>query len=97
MLIIKSSVRLKGISPELSIGLTVAAGVYQNYNQDCVVTSVTDGQHMVGSLHYTGHAADLRLSGNSPPEIARALRAALGPEWDVILEPDHLHIEYDPA
>jgi len=62
-----------------------------------VVTSTTDGRHRKDSKHYdTPHnAEDYRL----PLELKHFLamtRAGLGKDYDVVLESDHLHVEYDP-
>jgi hypothetical protein len=51
---------------------------------------------MEGSLHYRGFAVDLRLPTDNKEEIRAELAASLGAEYDVILEIDHIHIEYDP-
>jgi len=61
------------------------------------VTSALDGVHKTGSLHYQGLAIDIR-SRTLPDEltIANELRDDLGPDYDVLLERDHIHIEYDP-
>ncbi len=64
-----------------------------------VVTSLMDGDHMPTSLHYAGMALDLRTRGIGPgqqAEIVAALKAALGASYDVVLEGDHIHVEYDP-
>ncbi|HYC65649.1 MAG TPA: hypothetical protein VEC14_13025 [Reyranellaceae bacterium] len=61
------------------------------------VTCTTDGKHMPGSKHYARPcgAIDLRL-----PKLLLAFleqaRALLGPDFDLVLEPTHLHVEYDP-
>lgn len=62
------------------------------------ITSAHDGVHMDGSLHYKDLAWDLRTRNLQPDkteEIARMLRVDLGDDWDVIVEKDHLHCEYD--
>ena len=52
------------------------------------------------SLHYSGNAIDLRTWGFSQSQIetiAAALLASIGDaEYDIIIKPDHLHVEYDP-
>lgn len=66
---------------------------------DPVITSGTDGQHMAGSLHYVGLAVDLRtnnLTSGKAQEILTALKTAVGVDYDVVLERDHIHLEYDP-
>lgn len=96
-MILKSGVDIAGIKPELIIGLMIADSVFTSFDQRMVVTSVTDGQHMKDSLHYEGLAADIRLP---QMELRRAifntLSDFLGNDWDLIQEPDHIHIEYDP-
>jgi hypothetical protein len=102
----KEGVRIDGIAPETIVGLMVAEGAYLetvgaiDKTAEMVVTSVRDGQHSAHSLHYRGLAADLRTRG-----IRTHLRDAwlsmvqrrlgfLG--FDVVLEPDHIHVEFDP-
>lgn len=64
------------------------------------VTSVWDGTHLPDSRHYVGLAADLRTHHLSSEADRRRMwevvAEALGPGWDVILEVDHIHIEFDP-
>jgi hypothetical protein len=74
-----------------------------------VITSGTDGRHMIGSRHAYGEAVDLRLNNVSVSEGERlclALRnalAALFPrQYDVVFEFDeeqplrrHCHVEFD--
>jgi hypothetical protein len=69
------------------------------------ITSGDDGDHMDGSKHYEGLAVDLRTRDLTQPEIGRlvaALRkrlngsAAVDRPYNVVVESDHLHVEYDP-
>lgn len=67
---------------------------------DMTITSGTDGKHMEGSKHYTGDALDIR-SSVFPDYDARSLflielRNRLGKDYDIVIEKDHIHIEYDP-
>jgi len=67
--------------------------------RDAIVTSGTDGKHKVNSLHYKGLALDLRifdLTKTQRTQLTEELRQELGDDWDVVLEPDHIHAEYDP-
>lgn len=96
MLALKPDIRLRGIQPEILLALYIADQVYEAHGEDCIITSVTDGQHMRGSLHHCGLAADLRLPKGNPSSIIEALRAQLGADFDVVQERDHLHLEYDP-
>ena len=96
---IKSGVSVKYLQPETLFGMLLCEAVFRSINQEMIITSVSDGTHKVGSLHYEGYAFDLRifhLRGISSYELRDRLIDALGPEYDVILEPSHIHIEYDP-
>ena len=79
----------------------VATILYRDrFNKELVITSVRDSQHHVGSLHYIGRAADLRTRDLSPVEQAtftQLLKVELDSHgFDVILEANHIHIEFDP-
>ena len=66
------------------------------------ITSANDSQHMVGSLHFKNRAFDIRIRniiGVVQDEArlwAERMQVALGDDYDVLLEHDHLHIEFDP-
>ena len=66
------------------------------------VTSANDGKHKEGSKHYTNEAFDIRIRNIRGPLVSQArgwrdrMRSALGKDYDVILEHDHLHAELDP-
>ncbi len=96
---IKQGVKAKGLQPEILLAIQEAREVYRELGTDLVITSLLDGQHMEGSLHPKGLAVDLRtwhLSKTDRGIAAQRLRVALGPEYDVVLESDHIHIEHDP-
>lgn len=98
---LKEGVSLKGVQPEAVVGLLVLYTLWEKMwgTREFVVTSCTDGQHMVGSLHYKGRAWDLRSNNLLPAEqvkYAEAAKVELGKEWDFITEGDHFHAEFDP-
>ena len=92
-----ASVNPDGITGELFLALLAADEVYKAHGSEAVITSMNDADHMQGSKHYTGEAADLRRWNVwSPSKVVRELRDALGDDYDVILERTHIHIEFDP-
>lgn len=105
---IKPGVRLAGMRPEMVIGLMVCDTVYHEWGREMVLTSGTDGIHKSGSLHYQGRGSDLRLPSRcreanidsqlviNDKDVVSALMDALGPDFDVVLEVDHVHCEWDP-
>lgn len=63
-----------------------------------VITSARDGWHMAGSRHYSGEAVDLRSRDvKAPQALVRELKDTLGADFDVVLEADHIHLEFDPG
>lgn len=100
----KSGVVVCTLHPDAAAALYgPIADVYQRVaGKAPTVTSCREGRHMDGSFHYLGRAFDLRIR-NVPAwkwkRLAQELRNALGPEWDVVLEVDklHIHVELDRA
>ncbi len=96
---LKPGVRLTGIRPEILFAVMAAERAYNRAGHELVVTSCVDGKHGRGSLHDQGCAVDLRTR-DVPADVMQAIvaeiREALGADFDVVLEQDHLHVEYDP-
>ncbi len=75
--------------------------LYQNFTWgDVFVTSIEEGNHGAGSLHYCGDAFDLRY-----PEIDikadvnvrnDLIQKEAGRHFDVVFEQTHIHVEWDP-
>jgi hypothetical protein len=101
---LKNGVTLNGVKGPMLFALGVAKTVYATFGSDLVVTSTTDGEHAGdgsgNSLHPSGLAADLRthdFTAAIATNVATALRTILSPfGFDVVLESDHIHVEYDP-
>jgi len=103
---LKHNVTLLGIKNELLFGLVICDTIYQTIvGHGVTITSITDSLHSNTSLHYSGYAADLRTrdddlsiqwSDNLKYRLIKALRGALTTDYDIILEDDHIHVEYQP-
>lgn len=96
---LKKGVRINGLTPEMALGCQIVASVYASYGMNCVITSVSDGKHSRASKHYSGNAVDWRtnfLETSEKDKIAIDCKVSLGDDFDVVLESDHLHVEYDP-
>lgn len=68
--------------------------------RDAMVTSARDGIHSSNSLHYQGRAIDLRIRDIADASLKWRYRdrlaEALGEDFDVVMETDHIHVELDP-
>ena len=99
MLMLKPDVRIMGLRPEIILAIVIAERAYAEIGCELMLTSGIEGQHSAGSLHYAGCAVDLRTQnvpvGKLQPLVER-IRAALGPDFDVVLESNHLHVELQP-
>ncbi len=85
-----------GLRPETQLAIRVADLWYRLFGQELEITWTTGGNHMVGSLHPKRRAFDSLSPKLKVEEIAQGIRITMGPEYDVIVERDHLHIEWDP-
>lgn len=95
----KSGVMINGIRPHLLHIMEVASTIYYQMGYYMTVTSVMDGKHKLGSLHYQGLAFDTRtydVNIEHREPLYLKLKNTLEPMGcDVILETDHIHIEFD--
>ncbi len=99
MLYLKPGVRITGMRPEILLAAVTAMEVYREAGHDLTITACVDGKHTTGSLHYAGAAIDLRTRDLAPADVQKVLaqmKACLGGDFDVLLEVDHIHIEFQP-
>jgi hypothetical protein len=96
---IKKGVNVAGIRPEILLVNQVAAPIFAKYGSDLVITSYVDGKHSQFSRHYAGCAVDYRiwyLAVDHRPKVVEELQEALGDDYYVRLESDHIHVSYKP-
>lgn len=111
-----ANVHLERMSPQLGLGLVIAASIVQaNTTAEMVVTSMGDGVHSSkDSKHYPDtkglvNGADIRIRNFDGAEydisnkdrllakvIVAKMKESLGPQFDVVLESNHIHMEFDP-
>ncbi len=106
MIFLKNGVQLVGkggvnLHLELVDALDDVLSIFAQYNSPTVITSAWDGKHSPQSLHYAGRAIDLRTwylddAEATAASLHRLLNRHYGPVFDVVWEPDHIHLEYDP-
>ena len=86
------------LQPIVAKARGLVARVYQEVaNEDLYITSQRDGIHGTVTLHYDGYAFDCRKPTNSLDLVVEGIKSVLGDKFDVIVEHDHIHIEYDPT
>ena len=104
-LYLKDGVRIFGahFNPEIVKILDAARETSPMMERGAVwVTSANDSRHLDDSLHYTNQAFDIRIYniiGDVHCEAklwAERLQQELGPDYDVIYEKDHIHVEFQP-
>ena len=96
MLTFKQGVSIYGLQPEILWALDRCNEVWIG---DCVVTSARGDRHSVKSYHRLGLAVDLRSRDHDRQQqldILLKANEALGDGYDLILESNHYHLEYDP-
>ena len=94
---LKHGLEMDHVDHTIYYAIAKAAPIMSQFGE-FVVTSLRDGTHMDTSLHYKGLAMDIRTRHMTDEQITGAvadLRAALGKDYDVVREHDHIHIEYD--
>lgn len=96
---IKPGVSLKQLKPQMVLAAIIVDQCFGGQNLPCVVTAGDDGTHMKGSLHYKGLALDFRTNHVQDAAILHLIvtniKARLAGDYDVVLEGNHLHVEWD--
>lgn len=96
---IKITAKVKGITPEMVIGVIVVNSVYESFKLLCRLTSINDSKHGKGSLHSKDVDGDGEPDGNAvdfgtkehtgvvhKPDLVKRCKEWLGPDYDVVLE-----------
>lgn len=100
MIVMKTGVKFHNMDENICKAVYICDDVYQRFAADgVVITSARDGTHMQNSLHYQGKAVDLRIwtvPTHQHNLLVAAIKDSVGPDFDVVLEKDHIHLEYDP-
>jgi hypothetical protein len=95
-MLIKAGVDISRLRPEIRKKLNeIARRAWSIGKVELVITSTYEGNHSEGSLHYASLAVDIQR-GPYGSILKDELRDKLGMDYDVCLEADHIHIEYDP-
>jgi len=95
---LKLGVRLPP-SIAIPIAHTIIVEVFRELESDCVITSGREGVHKRSSEHYNDRALDYRIWGvvtRLRHALVERISHRLGNDFDVVLEDNHLHIEFDP-
>jgi hypothetical protein len=97
---LKNNVIMAGLHPVMRPALIQADKIWTYLDQELVVTSALDGEHSASSLHYFGYALDFRIRYFEEKERWQAWSMLserlerLDSDYSVILEEDHIHVEY---
>jgi len=91
---------ISGIRPEMVLAFIIIQRVLNTkYNVEAVIVSCVDSKHGRGSLHFLGLALDIRTRDMDPNMLGPAtldIKEALGDDYDVVLESNHWHVEFQP-
>jgi len=98
---VKAGVKLAGLKLEMRKVLYYADKIWENQDEELVVTSTTDGVHSAGSYHPYGYAVDLRtryFTKGQLTYVAEKLQQALeaiSSKYVVVVEATHIHVQYN--
>jgi len=95
-MLVKMGVDISRLNREARRSLEIVEREFNLYSLEAVITSTYEGDHMVSSLHYANDAYGIRKPPHSITLILESIRRDLGKDFDVVMESDHYHIEYDP-
>ena len=102
MLRVKKGVVFKDFKEHIIFLLEILCNLSEIIKKDIWITSANDGKHSKNSYHYLDLALDIRIRNLTSDEIKLVLteltldsgRYYL-PFFDIVLESDHIHVEWD--
>jgi len=96
-MLLKLGVDISRLKPPIRKKLNLIEKIF-NDCADCeaVITSTYEGSHSPSSLHYANLAIDLRLPPRNINTVVEELKRRLGKDYDIVKEPTHIHLEFDP-
>jgi len=95
-MLVKAGVDISRLKRKIRRTLCVVHSVFAKHGIEMVIVSTYEGNHSPCSLHYANDAYDVRWKVEYPSEMIDEIRKKLGKDFNVVLEKDHLHIEYNP-
>ncbi len=95
-MLIKAGVDISRLLPPIRKKLNEIEDILKYFDNEMIITSTFEGCHCAGSLHYAHLAIDIRLPDNNRENVVNDIKLCTGSDYDVCVECDHLHIEYDP-
>lgn len=96
---VKPHVILRGLNKKMFPVFLKAPSIWRKHGKNLVITSGLEGKHCKNSRHFAGMALDLRslnLDRNARIQVRNELAGALGREFWILMENDHIHVEYNP-
>lgn len=97
----KAGVDGSRLLPVMYLAISRLDRIFQKYEHNFIITSTYDGYHNKRSLHWHGLAIDIR-NNHISPAISEALYVELEAElkmldnrFQMIVEKDHIHVEFD--
>lgn len=93
----KPGVSLFGLQLPMRFVLVQADRIWRRNGIELTITSTVEGVHSPRSLHPFGYAVDFRIRDFPEAQhraIAQELGETLGSQYRVLLEVDHIHVEY---
>lgn len=95
-MLIKAGVDISRLERNTRRGLQKVSDVFKGHKLEVMVTSTYEGNHSEGSLHYANQAFNVRTPAKDPVTICYEVMDAIGTDFDVAIEGNHIHVEYDP-
>jgi len=95
-MLIKAGVDISRLNREIRRSLLAVDQFVKDFQEELIITSTYEGNHMSSSLHYSNDAYDFRRPSTVHNGTLKLLRGMLGDDYDIIWHHNHIHIEYDP-
>lgn len=95
-MLIKAGVDISRLRPEIRKKLTILDRTIRAINnEELIITSTYEGNHLPSSMHYAHLAIDIRARKNLAM-LKNGIARSLGNNYFIYQAKTHIHIGYDP-
>jgi len=95
-MLIKAGVDISRLNWAIRRKLTIIEKIIKGIEEEeLVITSTYEGNHLPSSKHYANEAIDIRIF-KKPAAVKIEIARCLGQNYFIYLSKTHIHIGYDP-
>jgi hypothetical protein len=93
---VTANLNISGLGAEHRYALLVADFVFRQVGEEARLLNISPDQEHVEQIIFSDTPLKIRRPGSGSAHVVQQIQNFLGPEYEILLERDHIVITYDP-